>query len=234
MFAFIAVLMIGAGVNAQSIARSVAVSGPGGSYVSTYGINGGTASATAAGPKGKISCESPKGPQDTKVVCSGELPKNVTQALYIYSKVKGEDWCLKECEQGVDCGVSGQNVILSTECDANSAWYFDEKAGLRLVHTTKCAAVNLDEYKQYSFVGDVCIEEEKCEEEFTQWYFEGYNLKNRAFDEDLCLTVCVAEDDGCNTIAYMDTHKALNVAFAPCVEDYNAQLFVPAKIVYAY
>eukprot|EP01025_Chloroclados_australasicus_P003215 TRINITY_DN10747_c0_g1_i1.p1 TRINITY_DN10747_c0_g1~~TRINITY_DN10747_c0_g1_i1.p1 ORF type:complete len:283 (-),score=45.49 TRINITY_DN10747_c0_g1_i1:373-1095(-) len=232
MIVYLAAVLLVAGARAQVVASATAVSTPEGSSVQTYGLNGGQATATASGPKGKITCESPSGPVGTKVVCSGELPKNVTGALYIYNKMMGHEWCLKECEEGVDCGVVydgvGQNVVLSKECKANNAWYFDEEAGLRLVYTTQCAAVNLDADKPYSFAGDVYIEEDGCEDLPAQWYFEGYQLKNKAFPGQ-CLTVCIDETDGCNTITNMNTDIAMNVAMADCVDSYQ-QYFIPEKM----
>eukprot|EP01026_Neomeris_dumetosa_P020266 TRINITY_DN1816_c0_g1_i1.p2 TRINITY_DN1816_c0_g1~~TRINITY_DN1816_c0_g1_i1.p2 ORF type:complete len:239 (+),score=54.83 TRINITY_DN1816_c0_g1_i1:154-870(+) len=234
MLAFVVVALAVCGVNAQVVSRAVATAGPDGYTVETYGLNGGVATASASGAKGKITCESPKGPVGAKVVCSGELPKNVTGALYIYNKMMGHSYCLKECEENVDCGVYyegiGQNVVLSSKCTSNNAWYFDEAYGLRLVYTTKCAAVNLDSEKPYSFEGDVYMEEEKCEELATQWYFDGYTIKNEAYP-GMCLTACLSAEDGCNTITNMNMDVAMNVAMAPCEEGAYAQVFIPENMV---
>eukprot|EP01024_Parvocaulis_polyphysoides_P047573 TRINITY_DN4510_c0_g1_i3.p1 TRINITY_DN4510_c0_g1~~TRINITY_DN4510_c0_g1_i3.p1 ORF type:complete len:243 (-),score=40.87 TRINITY_DN4510_c0_g1_i3:110-838(-) len=202
-----------------SISRSVAVATPDNLQVSTYGIIGGTATATASGAPGKITCESPVGPPGAAVVCSGELPKNVTGAVILYSKVKGSSWCLKALEDN--------NIVLG-ECSGDKyLWYFDEAYGLRIVYSTSCAAVALDETTSY-FIGNVYLEEEICEEQPTRWFFDGYKIKNEA-NPDLCLTACVAPEDGCNTIPGIDTNVAYGVAVTECQES-NAQLWVPENV----
>jgi len=195
------------------------VSTPEGSNVYTYGIGGGTAFASASGPKGKIVCESPKGPYGTAVVCSGELPKNVTGAIILYSKVKGSTWCMKAEEDG--------NIVLSSDCSDTYLWYFDEAYGLRPVYSSSCAAVSLDDKKSY-FGGNVYLEEDECEDVNSKWFFDGYNIKNEG-SPDLCLTVCVTPEDGCNTIPGIDTRYAYGVAIAPCEDSYS-QLWIPENV----
>eukprot|EP01026_Neomeris_dumetosa_P003244 TRINITY_DN10879_c0_g1_i7.p1 TRINITY_DN10879_c0_g1~~TRINITY_DN10879_c0_g1_i7.p1 ORF type:complete len:263 (-),score=26.07 TRINITY_DN10879_c0_g1_i7:47-733(-) len=171
-----------------SVSVSRASSTPDGMQVSTYQVGGGQATAVAAGPEGQISCSSPSGPTGTAVVCSGDLPKNVTGAVVLYSKVKGNSWCLKVLED--------KNIVLG-ECSGTHLWYFDEAFGLRPVQTQSCAAINDSPTLNY-FVGNVYLEEKECDD--AKWIFDDYQLKSWE-DPTQCLTVCVSPEDGCNEFA---------------------------------
>eukprot|EP01023_Acetabularia_acetabulum_P057060 TRINITY_DN662_c0_g1_i9.p3 TRINITY_DN662_c0_g1~~TRINITY_DN662_c0_g1_i9.p3 ORF type:complete len:228 (+),score=59.11 TRINITY_DN662_c0_g1_i9:131-814(+) len=205
---------------AQSVARASASSGPDGMTSYTYSTGEAQAVSSASDGKNKIVCESPVAGYGKAIVCSGELPKNVTGAIILYSKVKGSTWCLKAEADG--------NIVLSSKCSGTYLWYFDEAYGLRPVYSPKCAAISLDD-KSY-FSGNCYLEDDEniCEDVVSQWYFDGYKIKNQA-NPELCLTVCVSPEDGCNTIPGIDTSEAYGVAIAPCQDTY-AQLWIPENV----
>eukprot|EP01023_Acetabularia_acetabulum_P052722 TRINITY_DN5860_c1_g1_i3.p2 TRINITY_DN5860_c1_g1~~TRINITY_DN5860_c1_g1_i3.p2 ORF type:complete len:198 (-),score=29.71 TRINITY_DN5860_c1_g1_i3:50-643(-) len=158
----------------------------------TYSTGGGQASAIASDGKNTIVCESPATPSGTAIVCSKQMPKNITGAISLHSSVYGESWCLK--------ATNNKNIILSSDCSGTYRWYVDEAQNLRPISSTSCAASSPDKKTSF-FNGNVYLaqKQEICSDVVSKWVFEGQQIKKQD-NPELCLTVCVSAKDGCNTI----------------------------------